>query len=63
MGSALRILLALVLVMAVAVGLSACGRRGSLDRPATSYPEAKADPSTKMSKVPARRLWIDRLLE
>jgi predicted small lipoprotein YifL len=63
MGSALRILLAFVLVMAMAVGLSACGKRGSLDRPAASYPETKADPSTKMSKVPARRLWIDRLLE
>jgi len=61
MGSALRILLTLVLVLAV--GLSACGRRGSLDRPKPAYPEANADPSTKMSKVPARRLWIDRLLE
>jgi hypothetical protein len=47
----------------LAVGLSACGRRGSLDRPKPTYPEAKADPSTKMSKVPDRRLWIDRLLE
>ncbi|HAH64185.1 MAG TPA: hypothetical protein DCL72_01615 [Rhizobiales bacterium] len=63
MGSALRILLAFVLVMAMAVGLSACGRRGSLDRPAATYPEAKGDPSTKMPRVPARRLWIDRLLE
>ncbi|MBK5197490.1 MAG: lipoprotein [Methyloceanibacter sp.] len=61
MGSAVRILLALLLVMAV--GLSACGRRGSLDRPKASYPEANADPSTKMSKVPDRRLWIDRLLQ
>jgi predicted small lipoprotein YifL len=61
MGRALRILLTLVLVSAV--GLSACGRRGSLDRPKPSYPETKADPQTKMSKVPDRRLWIDRLLE
>jgi predicted small lipoprotein YifL len=61
MGSALRILLTLVLVLTV--GLSACGRRGSLDRPKANYPEVKADPSTKMSKVPDRRLWIDRLLE
>lgn len=61
MGRALRILLTLVLV--TAVGLSACGRRGSLDRPKPSYPETAADPQTKMSKVPARRLWIDRLLE
>ena len=60
MGSALRILLTLALVMAI--GLSACGRRGSLDRPKPNYPEAKADPSTKMSNVPARKLWIDRLL-
>ena len=61
MGSALRILLSLVLVLSV--GLSACGRRGSLERPKPTYPEAKADPSTKMSKAPDRRLWIDKLLE
>ena len=61
MGSALRILLTLALV--VTIGLSACGRRGSLDRPKPSYPETKADPSTKMSKGPDRRLWIDKLLE
>lgn len=61
MGSALRILLTLALLLAV--GLSACGRRGSLDRPQPSYPETKADPSTKMSKVPDRRLWIDKLIE
>ena len=61
MGSALRILLTLVLVLSI--GLSACGRRGSLDRPKPSYTETKADPSTKMSKTPARRLWIDKLLE
>jgi predicted small lipoprotein YifL len=61
MGSALRILLAFGLVLAV--GLSACGRRGSLDRPAPSFPETKADPSTKMSKAPDRHLWIDRLLQ
>jgi hypothetical protein len=61
MGSALRILITLLLVMTI--GLSACGRRGSLERPKPSYPEAQADPSTKMSQAPARRLWIDRLLE
>jgi uncharacterized protein YceK len=61
MGSALRILLTFALV--VTIGLSACGRRGSLDRPKPSYPETKADPSTKMSKAPDRRLWIDKLLE
>jgi len=61
MGSALRILLTLVLVLSV--GLSACGRRGTLDRPKASYPEVKADPETKTSKAPARRLWIDKLLE
>jgi predicted small lipoprotein YifL len=62
MGSALRILTALILVLAV--GLSACGRRGSLDRPKPSYPETAADPSTKMSQAPARRLPIlDRLIE
>lgn len=61
MGSALRILLTLVLVLTI--GLSACGRRGSLERPKPTYPEAEADPSTKMSRAPARSLWIDRLLE
>ncbi|MGD9502623.1 MAG: lipoprotein [Methyloceanibacter sp.] len=61
MGSALRILLTLVLVLTI--GLSACGRRGSLERPKPTYPEAEADPSTKMSKAPARSLWIDRLLQ
>jgi len=61
MGSALRILLTLV-VMAT-IGLSACGRRGSLDRPKPSYPEVKADPSTKISRAPDRHLWIDRLLQ
>ena len=61
MGSALRILIAIALILAV--GLSACGKRGSLERPRPGYPETKADPSTKMSQVPARRLWIDRLLQ
>jgi len=62
MGSALRILIAFTLVLAI--GLSACGRRGSLERPKPSHPEASADPSTKMSKTPDRRLPIlDRLLE
>ena len=60
MGSALRVLLIAALVMAV--GLSGCGRRGSLDRPKPAYPETKADPQTKMSNTPDRRLWIDRLL-
>jgi predicted small lipoprotein YifL len=61
MGSALRILLTLVLV--ATIGLTACGRRGSLERPKPSYPETKADPSTKMSQAPARKLWIDKILE
>ena len=61
MGSALRILFVAALI--VAVGLSACGRRGSLDRPKPAYPETKADPQTKMSDAPDRRLWIDRLLQ
>jgi predicted small lipoprotein YifL len=61
MGSALRILLSLVLVLTI--GLSACGRRGSLDRPKATYPETRADKSTKMSRAPARTLWIDKLLE
>ena len=61
MGSALRVLVIVALIFGV--GLSACGRRGSLERPKPSYPEVKADPSTKMSQVPDRRLWIDRLLQ
>ena len=61
MGSALRILLSLVLM--ATIGLTACGRRGSLDRPKPTYPQTKADPSTKMSQTPARHLWIDKLLE
>jgi predicted small lipoprotein YifL len=61
MGSALRILLTIALILTV--GLSACGKRGSLDRPKPTYPEAQADPSTKMSQAPARPLWIDRLLQ
>jgi predicted small lipoprotein YifL len=61
MGSALRVLLAIAVILSV--GLSACGKRGSLDRPKPSYPETKADPSTKMSQAPARSLWIDRLLQ
>ena len=60
MGSVLRILFIAALIMAV--GLSACGRRGSLDRPKPAYPETKADPQTKMSNAPERHLWIDRLL-
>ena len=54
MGSALRILLTFVLVLTI--GFSACGRRGSLERPKPNYPETEADPSTKMSKAPARLL-------
>src|SRR4029079_19780651 len=61
MGRALRILLTLVLVLAV--GLSACGRRGSLARPRPSYPEAQADPSTKMSRAAARSLCIHPLIQ
>ncbi|GEM_PF-686755 len=62
MGSALRILLALMLISAV--GLSACGRRGSLERPQSAYPQTDADPSAKMSRAPDRRLPIlDALIE
>ena len=42
---------------------SACGKRGSLDRPKPVTPETRADPSTKMSRAPDRHLWIDRLLQ
>jgi predicted small lipoprotein YifL len=50
--------------LAMTVGLSACGRRGSLDRPPPRGPETKADPSTNMQQAPARHLPIlDRLIE
>ena len=62
MGSATRILLTLALV--AAVGLSACGRRGSLERPKPSYPETEANPSTEQQQAPDRRLPIlDSLIE
>ncbi len=62
MGSALRILVSFMLILAV--GLSACGRRGSLERPKPSYPEATADPATKQSAAPDRRLPVlDHLIE
>ncbi len=56
-----RILLTLLLL--AAVGLSACGRRGGLDRPKGSLPQIKADPQSKMQNAPDRHLWIDRLIE
>ena len=62
MGSALRILVSLTLI--VAVGLTACGRRGSLERPKPTQPEVPADPATKSSTAPDRRLPIlDSLIE
>ena len=62
MGSATRILITLALI--AAVGLSACGRRGSLERPKPSYPETAANPSTEMSQSPDRRIPIlDSLIE
>ena len=61
MGSALRVLIVVALILAV--GLERLRKRGSLDRPKPAYPETKADPQTKMSQAPARRLWIDRLLQ
>ncbi len=63
MGSALRVLLTVALILGVGLSTSACGKRGSLDRPKPSYPETKADPETKMSQAPNRSLWIDRLLQ
>ena len=56
MGTAARILLSLALVLTV--GLSGCGRRGSLERPEARYPEVAADPSTKQSESPDRRIPI-----
>ncbi|MGO8843631.1 MAG: LPS translocon maturation chaperone LptM [Methyloceanibacter sp.] len=61
MGGALRVLLTIALILTV--GLTGCGRRGSLERPKPSYPETKADPSTKMTQAPDRHLWIDRLIQ
>jgi predicted small lipoprotein YifL len=56
MGSAARILVSLALVLTI--GLSGCGRRGSLERPEARYPEVAADPSTKQSEAPDRRIPI-----
>jgi len=62
MGSAMRIFVSFALILAI--GLTACGRRGSLDRPKPSYPEAAADPAAKQSTAPDRRLPIlDRLID
>lgn len=62
MGSAMRILVSLAVILAI--GLSSCGRRGSLERPKPSYPEATADPAAKQSTAPDRRLPIlDRLIQ
>jgi predicted small lipoprotein YifL len=61
MGSALRILIAVALLLSV--GLTACGRRGSLDTPKSSIAQTKADPESTMQKAPDRHLLIDRILE
>jgi predicted small lipoprotein YifL len=61
MGRALRLLITLALLLGL--GLTACGRRGSLESPPPSTPQVKADPATKMSRVPDRPLIIDRLLQ
>jgi len=61
MQSALRLLVIAVLLMSI--GLTACGRRGSLDAPPSPVPTTQADPETKMQKAPDRRLIIDRFLE
>ncbi len=62
MGSGLRVLISFALI--AAIGLNACGRRGSLERPKPTQPEVTADPSTKSSTAPDRRLPIlDRLIE
>ena len=42
MGSALRVLLAIALILSV--GLSACGKRGSLDRPKPCIPRDQGRP-------------------
>ena len=51
MGSALRILLSLVLVLTI--GLSAADAAARWTGRSATYPEANADPSTKMSRAPA----------
>ena len=61
MGSALRILLGYCWSCPWALAPADAEARWTGLSP--TYPEAKADPSTKMSKAPARRLWIDKLLE
>ncbi|MFD0986017.1 LPS translocon maturation chaperone LptM [Methyloligella solikamskensis] len=61
MDSAWRLLVIVALLMSV--GLSACGRKGSLERPPSPVPTTQADPETKMQKAPDRRLIIDGFLE
>ncbi len=59
--SVLRLLMTMLILLAV--GLSACGRRGGLDRPEGTLPQVKADPQSKMTNAPKRHLWIDKLIE
>lgn len=62
-GRALRIVVAIAVMLGLGLSLAACGRRGTLDTPKANYPQTKADPATKMQKTPARHLWLDNLLQ
>ncbi|XSG81968.1 MAG: LPS translocon maturation chaperone LptM [Methyloligella sp. ZOD6] len=61
MRSAWRVLVIATLLLSV--GLTACGRKGSLERPPSRVPTTQADPETKMQRAPDRRLIIDGFLE
>lgn len=61
MRSAWRVLVIAVLLFSV--GVTACGRRGSLEAPPSKVPTTEADPETRMQRAPDRRLIIDRFLE
>jgi predicted small lipoprotein YifL len=52
-----------IMLLLLVMGLTACGRRGGLDRPPPIGPQTKADPETHETTAPARHFWIDRLLE
>ena len=52
----------LALLLAVTVGLTACGRKGPLERPPGSRDRGDAPPRDKVSGKPQRPFILDRLV-